>query len=143
MLELEKLYKQKEEALQAGNINLYLYLDGRFTERFVDKFVTKKIGTLVDAQKAEADEKPCDFEIPEEFLLKEEKPASAVPRPSELSYADKILCVRKHNGWSQYEYADKIGYNQSCISHWERGKAVQRKAAREMIDKLYINTFLA
>ena len=35
--------------------------------------------------------------------------------------ADKIMELRKKNGWSQEELAEKIGVSRQSVSKWENG----------------------
>ena len=38
--------------------------------------------------------------------------------------ADKIIDLRKKNGWSQEELADKLGVSRQSVSKWESAQAV-------------------
>lgn len=35
--------------------------------------------------------------------------------------ADKIITLRKRNGWSQEELADRLGISRQSVSKWESG----------------------
>ena len=38
--------------------------------------------------------------------------------------ADKIIGLRKKNGWSQEELADKMNVSRQAISKWERAQTI-------------------
>ena len=38
--------------------------------------------------------------------------------------ADKIITLRKKNGWSQEELAEKVGVSRQAISKWESAQSV-------------------
>ena len=38
--------------------------------------------------------------------------------------ADKILELRKQNGWSQEELADKLGVSRQSVSKWEGAQSI-------------------
>ena len=37
--------------------------------------------------------------------------------------ADKIITLRKKNGWSQEELAEQVGVSRQAISKWENGRS--------------------
>ena len=39
--------------------------------------------------------------------------------------ADKIIDLRKKNGWSQEELAEKLGVSRQAVSKWERGGSLR------------------
>ena len=39
--------------------------------------------------------------------------------------ADKIMDLRKRNGWSQEELANQIGVSRQAVSKWESAASVQ------------------
>ena len=38
--------------------------------------------------------------------------------------ADKIMRLRKQNGWSQEELAEKMGISRQSVSKWESGTSI-------------------
>lgn len=38
--------------------------------------------------------------------------------------ADKIIDLRKKNGWSQEELAEKLGVSRQAVSKWESAQAI-------------------
>ncbi len=39
--------------------------------------------------------------------------------------ADKIMRLRKQNGWSQEELAEKMGISRQSVSKWESGGSLR------------------
>ena len=39
--------------------------------------------------------------------------------------ADKIIDLRKKNGWSQEELAEKLGVSRQAVSKWENGGSLR------------------
>ena len=41
-----------------------------------------------------------------------------------MNISDKIQLLRRENGWSQDELAEKLGVSRQSVSKWESGKAL-------------------
>ena len=41
-----------------------------------------------------------------------------------MIFADKLISLRKKNGWSQEELAEKMNVSRQTISKWENGTAM-------------------
>lgn len=50
--------------------------------------------------------------------------------------AKKIKQIRKALGWSQAEFAENLGVNQSTVSHWEQGLRNPTGPAERLIQQL-------
>lgn len=44
-----------------------------------------------------------------------------------MKLSDKIVRLRKSNGMSQEELADKLGVSRQAISRWEMGTAIRKR----------------
>lgn len=42
-----------------------------------------------------------------------------------IKLADNIIALRKQNGFSQEEFAEKIGVSRQAVSSWERGGSLR------------------
>ena len=127
---LEELEKKKLAALEAGNVSLYIFYDGQFTERFHNVIVT----VVGDAQKNEELLKQLR-EFEEKYVVKNE------PKKTEaLPIWDMCFTVRKRLKLSQREFAKKIGVSQPVISRIEEGKHGRRETERK-IREFYNDTF--
>ena len=51
--------------------------------------------------------------------------------------ADKIIRLRKKNGWSQEELAEKMNVSRQAVSKWETGAADPSTANLLALAKLY------
>ncbi len=59
--------------------------------------------------------------------------------------ADKIITLRKKNGWSQEELAEKLSVTRQAVSRWENGEAVPNIETLKQISTEFhvsINTLL-
>ena len=41
-----------------------------------------------------------------------------------MIFADKLIALRKKNGWSQEEFAEKMGVSRQAVSKWEGAQTV-------------------
>ena len=51
--------------------------------------------------------------------------------------ADKIIDLRKKNGWSQEELAEKLGVSRQAVSKWENGTSDPSTSNLCALAKLY------
>ena len=39
-----------------------------------------------------------------------------------MIFADKIILLRKQNGWNQEQFAEQLGVSRQAVSKWEMGQ---------------------
>ena len=54
-----------------------------------------------------------------------------------MKLSDKIIKLRKANGWSQEDFADKLNVSRQAISRWENGTALPDAQNVLQISKLF------
>ena len=54
-----------------------------------------------------------------------------------IKLADNIIALRKQNGFSQEEFAEKIGVSRQAVSSWERGIATPDVETLNALAKLF------
>ena len=56
-----------------------------------------------------------------------------------MTLSDKIIKLRKENGWSQEELAERLNVSRQAISRWENGTALPDAQNILQISKLFKN----
>ena len=54
-----------------------------------------------------------------------------------MNFADKLQLLRKQNGYSQEQLADKLGIARQTVSKWENGQAVPELNGLISLSELY------
>lgn len=54
-----------------------------------------------------------------------------------MKLSDKLIALRKENGWSQEEFAEKLDVSRQAISRWENGSALPDALNILLISKLF------
>ena len=55
-----------------------------------------------------------------------------------MTLPDKIIKLRKENGWSQEDLAERLNVSRQAISRWENGTALPDAENVLLISKLFI-----
>ena len=54
-----------------------------------------------------------------------------------MKLSDKLITLRKENGWSQEDFAEKLDVSRQAISRWENGTALPDAQNILQISKLF------
>ena len=54
-----------------------------------------------------------------------------------MKLSDKLIALRKENGWSQEDFAEKVDVSRQAISRWENGTALPDAQNLLRISKLF------